>query len=208
MVAVFKEHEVVKVQGRDFPVIGGRLRIAHEIFKDRLSIETELVDYEVDRFAVVRARVETSSGVFSATGTATSARDPKLADSLLELAETRACARALRLSGVGAETCGYEELRAGEVLGERPREKEPTPGLDKREPSGRPRPALATGAQKRAIVSLVRRLGREMDHVLQEFGPGSDLESLSLTAASSLIDKLKARAGNGHRAGHEVRVAR
>lgn len=111
----FKEHEIVRVQGRDFPVIGGRLRIVHEL-NDKVFIGTELVDYVIDVHAVVRASVETTRGRFTATGTSSGARDPKLADSIIELAETRAVARALRYAGIGVECCGFEELGNGEVL--------------------------------------------------------------------------------------------
>lgn len=197
----FKSEEIVRVQGKDHPVLGGRLRIAHEIFKEKLSIETELVEYEIDRFAVVRARVETPAGVYSATGTATAARDPKLADSLLELAESRACARALRLSGVGTETCGYEELGASEALGggDPQRQERTSPQVASRvNGNGRQRPTPATSAQRRALMSIADRMGRDLDQVVAEVFPDHAPDDLSLTQASQLIDKLKMKNGNGH----------
>lgn len=48
----FKEHEIVRVQGRDFPIIGGGLRIVHESHKDKLSIETAIVEYVLDSYAI------------------------------------------------------------------------------------------------------------------------------------------------------------
>ena len=105
-------HRKVKVgnewQTRTFPVVGGRLRILHEN-NDNLTIQTEIVCLDND-FAVVKAVVESHKGKFNGTGTASSQRDAKLADSLVELAETRAIARALRFGGIGVEYTGAEEV--------------------------------------------------------------------------------------------------
>lgn len=209
--AKFKENKIVRVQGRDFPIVGGRLRIAHEIHQGKLSIVTELVDYRIDQHAVVRADVGTDGGRFTATGTATAARDPKLTDSLLELAETRAVARALRFAGIGVETCAFEELGEGEVLGgDRARGENRTSvqGSNDGSRNGRRRPTLASSAQKRAIESLARRLGRDVTAVLHGILPGTDLETLTLIEASSIIDLLKSKAGNGHGNGHAAEERR
>ncbi|MBM3300237.1 MAG: hypothetical protein FJY85_09810, partial [Deltaproteobacteria bacterium] len=112
----FREDELVsrrvKVgqewQTRVFPVVGGRLRILHEN-NDHISIQTDIVRMEQD-FVVVRASVESQRGKFSGTGTASAQRDARLADSLVELAETRAIARALRFGGIGVEYTGAEEV--------------------------------------------------------------------------------------------------
>jgi len=105
-------HRKVKVgnewQTRTFPVVGGRLRILHEN-NDNLSIQTKIIRLDND-FAVVKAVVESHKGKFNGTGTASIQRDAKLADSLVELAETRAIARALRLGGIGVEYAGAEEV--------------------------------------------------------------------------------------------------
>lgn len=194
----FKENEIVRVQGREHPVIGGRLRIVHELHREKLSIETELVDYVLDQYAVVRARVVTAVGSFSATGTAAANRDPKLVDSLLELAESRACARCLRLAGVGVETCGYEELGTREGLGgevaDRPRK--PISTAPTRLNGHRPAPA--TSAQHRALAAIASRMGRDLDTVVAEVYPDLGSADLTLAQASALIDKLKTKNGNGH----------
>jgi hypothetical protein len=112
----FREDELVsrrvKVgnewQTRVFPIIGGRLRILHEN-NDHLSIQTEIVRLDSD-FVVVKAAVENQRGKFNGTGTASGQRDARLADSLVELAETRAIARALRFGGIGVEYTGAEEV--------------------------------------------------------------------------------------------------
>ncbi len=105
-------HRKVKVdnewQTRTFPVVGGRLRVLHEN-NDHLGIQTEIIRLDPD-FVVVKAEVESQRGKFNGTGTASGQRDAKLADSLVELAETRAIARALRFSGIGVEYTGFEEV--------------------------------------------------------------------------------------------------
>ncbi len=95
-------------QSRTFPVVGGRLRILHEN-DDHLGIQTEIIRLDAD-FVVVQAAVESQRGKFNGTGTASGQRDAKLADSLVELAETRAIARALRFSGIGVEFTSFEEV--------------------------------------------------------------------------------------------------
>ncbi len=112
----FREDELVtrkmKVNGEwqscTFPVVGGRLRILHEN-NDHLGIQTEIIRLDAD-FVVVKAAVENQRGKFNGTGTASGQRDAKLADSLVELAETRAIARALRFSGIGVEFASAEEV--------------------------------------------------------------------------------------------------
>jgi hypothetical protein len=112
----FREDELVsrrvKVgndwQTKVFPIIGGRLRIIHETCS-RLNIATEILKLEPD-FAVVRATLESEKGKFCGTGTASAQRDARLADSLVELAETRSIARALRFGGIGVEFTSAEEV--------------------------------------------------------------------------------------------------
>ncbi len=105
-------HRKVKIgnewQTRTFPVVGGRLRILHEN-NDHLGIQTEIIRLDPD-FVVVQAAVESQRGKFNGTGTASGQRDAKLADSLVELAETRAIARALRFGGIGVEFTSAEEV--------------------------------------------------------------------------------------------------
>ena len=112
----FREDELVsrkvKVgqewQTRVFPIIGGRLRILHES-NESLSIQTEIVRLEPE-FVVVQCRSREPKRKFNGTGTASGQRDARLADSLVELAETRAIARALRFGGIGVEYTGAEEV--------------------------------------------------------------------------------------------------
>jgi len=209
----FRDGEIVRVQGRDFPIIGGRLRIAHEA-NEKVSIGTELVDYVIDQHAVVRASVEIARGRFTATGTSSAARDPKLADALIELAETRAVARALRYAGIGVECCGFEELGAGPVLeGSTPRQIADNNHDKDRSQIGRHRGngnggnghhTPATTAQRRAIVSLAHKLGIELDDAVAKVFTGIGFDDLSLGEASTLIDKLKSKAGNGGGHGQTV----
>jgi hypothetical protein len=108
----FREDELVtrrmNGQTRVFPVVGGRLRLAHGE-NEKLSLQTELVSWD-GKYAVFRCTATTSKGDFVGYGTANSDRDARLSESLIELAETRSCARALRFAGYGLEYCGAEEV--------------------------------------------------------------------------------------------------
>jgi hypothetical protein len=92
----------------EYPKVGGRLRIAHEQ-NDSISITTEIVQYD-GQVAVVKAMCSTDKGSYSGIGMSSVERDAKIAPAILELAETRAIARALRFSGVGVEYCSAEEI--------------------------------------------------------------------------------------------------
>ena len=119
----FREEELVsrrvKVgnewEVRTFQVVGGRLRQAHEQ-NDNLGLQTELVSWN-GQYAVFKCCAVTGKGQFIGYGTANAQRDARLADSLVELAETRSIARALRFAGYGLEFCGAEEI-AGVAEGE------------------------------------------------------------------------------------------
>jgi len=112
----FREDELVtrkmKLNGewqtRIFPVVGGRLRLAHEQ-NDSLSLQTEMVSWD-GQYAVFKCCAVTAKGQFVGFGTANSQRDARLAESLIELAETRSIARALRFAGFGLEFTGAEEV--------------------------------------------------------------------------------------------------
>jgi hypothetical protein len=76
--------------------------------------------------ATVKSEVKCDKGQFTAYGAASASKDEKLLDSLLELAETRAIARALRFAGYGVEYTGVEEI--GDTKGEAlPKAKTPSP---------------------------------------------------------------------------------
>ena len=92
----------------EFPKVGGRLRLAH-LENDSLDISTEVFQYD-GNLAVVKAVCTTTKGCFCGLGMASTERDAKIAPALLELAETRAIARALRFAGYGVEYCSAEEI--------------------------------------------------------------------------------------------------
>ncbi len=164
--SAFREDELVtrkmKVNGewqsRTFPVVGGRLRILHEN-NDHLGIQTEIIRLDND-FVVVKAAVESQRGKFNGTGTASGQRDAKLADSLVELAETRAIARALRFSGIGVEFTSAEEvshMAASDSEKEQSGSKAPAPAFpedngtgksEKSKPSGDGIDVTTTGATR------------------------------------------------------------
>lgn len=197
----FREDELVsrkvKVgnewQTRVFPVVGGRLRILHES-NERLSIHTEIVRLEPD-LVVIRAAVESDRGKFNGTGTASSQRDARLADSLVELAETRAIARALRFGGIGVEYTGAEEV--SHVAGTEPETKQ-SPSKDPEkvfpESKSEAKPAVngtgkATQAQCRALWALTKRARYHEDDIASLLTPFqvSRFEDLPREAASQLI---------------------
>jgi len=194
----FQEHELVtrrvKVNGewqtRTFPVVGGRLRLAHET-NDRLCIETELLKLETD-MVVAKATVETDKGRYCGTGTASAQRDARLADSLVELAETRAIARALRFGGFGVEYCSAEEvshLSDTEPATAKPKE----PGSNRKSTQRSANNGRATTAQVRALYALTRKAGytqEDISHMLSSLD-ASTFEDLSREAASRLITSLQ-----------------
>src|SRR5271157_4422854 len=108
----FREDELVtkQVNGqvRVFPVVGGRLRLAHEQ-NDNLSLKTEIISWD-GQYAVVKCSARITKGQFVGYGTANSQRDSRLSESLIELAETRSIARALRFAGYGVEYTSAEEV--------------------------------------------------------------------------------------------------
>ena len=108
----FKPEELITKNGKSYPVVGARLRVAHEE-NQHLQIITDVISFEAMDQAVVKAMVKSDKGEFSAYGVASASKDTRLIDSLLELAETRAIARALRFAGYGVEYTGIEEI--GEV---------------------------------------------------------------------------------------------
>jgi hypothetical protein len=201
-------------QTRVFPIIGGRLRILHEN-NDSLSIQTEIVRLDND-FAVVKATVESKKGKFNGTGTASGQRDARLADSLVELAETRAIARALRFGGIGVEYAGAEEVSHVSPESDQTTIKQPPSvfpeanGEDKTEskassdaienpPRGNgstPRSrgnGRATQAQVRALFALSKRANYHDDDIAQMLAPFdvSRFEDLPREAASKLIGSLQ-----------------
>jgi hypothetical protein len=120
--------ETVNGQTRVFPVVGGRLRLAHEE-NQNLNLQTEMVSWD-GQYAIFKCSAVTSKGQYVGYGTANSQRDAKLAESLIELAETRSIARALRFAGYGVEFTSAEEV--SHVVGTAPDRqhsgsKQPTP---------------------------------------------------------------------------------
>lgn len=110
----FKPEEMIERRNKDgsitkYPIVGGRLRLLHEV-NEKISITTNLIQFTHLQQATVQAKVTTAKGEFSAYGCSSVEKDKRLVTSLLELAETRACARALRFAGYGVEFTGSEEI--------------------------------------------------------------------------------------------------
>lgn len=188
-----------------FPKVGGRLRVAHEQ-NERLGIQTEVIRFD-ETCAVVKATVTTMKGAFCGFGTASAQRDQRLADSLLELAETRSIARGLRFSGYGVEFAGAEEMShvvpETESPGVRNESKDHKPLFEPEDDQGKPEtkaPAQpknggngsggkATGAQCRALYVLskkARMCDEDLDGLLRPLN-ANRFEDLTLSDASRLI---------------------
>jgi hypothetical protein len=207
----FREDELVtkkmKVNGewqtRTFPVVGGRLRLAHES-NERLSIQTEIIRLEPE-VVVAKATVETHKGSYSGTGTASAQRDARLADSLVELAETRAMARALRFGGFGVEYCGAEEVNhvpdtepssAANKSGETASGEETGKGPNQKLAQRCANYGRATTAQVRALHALTKKAQyseEDIDRILFPLNAAT-FQELTREDASQLITALQSEA--------------
>jgi hypothetical protein len=219
----FREDELVsrqvKVgnewQTKVFPIIGGRLRLAHEE-NETLSLQTELVNWD-GQYAVFKCCAITGKGSFIGYGTANAQRDTRLAESLIELAETRSVARSLRFAGFGLEYTGAEEVShvaASESEKEQSGGKAPAPVFPEDNGNGKPDAAAqhcvpgngkeeskpqrcgigqATQAQCRALYALTKRANyqeADIGEMLARFEV-SRFEDLSRESASQLIGHLQ-----------------
>lgn len=202
-------HRKVKVgnewQTKIFPVVGGRLRLAHE-GNETLNLQTEMVSWD-GQYAIFKCCAVTGKGQFVGYGTANSQRDARLAESLIELAETRSVARALRFAGFGLEFTGAEEVShvaaAEPNSGEQSENKSHKPVFVQEESQGKAEskaPAQpknsgngnggkATGAQCRALYALSKKAqmcDEDLEGVLRPLN-AAHFEDLSISDASRLI---------------------
>jgi hypothetical protein len=211
----FLESELVtkRVNGqtRVFPVVGGRLRLAHEE-NETLSLQTELVNWD-GQYAVFKCRAVTTKGEFVGYGTANDQRDARLSESFIELSETRSIARALRFAGYGLEFTGAEEVShvaAAESDGDQPRTKGGKPVFPVDRGNGTPveqnrtsagdgsKPqgcgnGRATQAQCRALYALTKRAQyteQDIESMLRPLS-ASTFQELSRESASQLITYLQ-----------------
>jgi len=178
--------------------------LAHEE-NQNLSLQTELVSWD-GQYAVFKCCAVTSKGQFIGYGTANDQRDSRLAESLVELAETRSIARSLRFAGFGLEFTGAEEVShvgATESETEQTTNKDDKRVFESQESDGKPEtkaPAQpknggngnggkATGAQCRALYVLSKKaqMGDEdLDSLLRPLN-AARFEDLTIADASRLI---------------------
>ncbi|HYE83787.1 MAG TPA: hypothetical protein VEG39_16680 [Clostridia bacterium] len=183
MLSTFRNEELVKVQGKIYPVVGGRLRLAHDENKS-LSIETNVIQYN-EETTVIQASVRTEKGTFTGLGNASVKRDRVLSNAILELAETRAIARALRFAGYGVEYTGYEEVGEGKNL---------SPEETQLKDEEQKKSEGATKAQISTIFSIAKNLNMsndELRELIQERTGKSFSKDLSKRDASQIISALK-----------------
>ena len=205
----FREDEITVIRDNVYPKVAGRLRLAHEQ-NDTLSISTEVIRYD-ESIAVVRATCSTNKGTFSGIGMASMDRDRKIAPAILELAETRSIARALRFSGYGLEYCGAEEVSHNNGTNGASFQSQAPPvqhqGYPFQPPQNPPanntNPAEGqshntgngriTGKQHKYIITLLGNTGRSKkdmdDYCVRTYG--TTVQHLSKQDASSLIKELQ-----------------
>ena len=204
-------HRKVKVgnewQTRTFPIFGGRLRLAHERNK-AMSLQTEMVSWD-GQYAVFKCLATTEKGQFVGFCSANSQRDSRLSESLIELAETRSCARALRFAGYGLEYTSAEEVSHVESdqapKKDRKPNKDPKPIFPDSDSHGKPEgnsskksagnggARKATQAQCRALFALTRKAGfaqEDIDKMLSPLSAGV-FDDLAREDASRLIADLQ-----------------
>ncbi len=201
----FREDELItrKVNGqtRVFPVVGGRLRLAHGE-NQTLNLQTEMVSWD-GQYAIFKCSAVTSKGQFVGYGTANSQRDARLAESLIELAETRSVARALRFAGFGLEFTGAEEVShvsATDAEREQTATKEPQQIFPQDNDHGnnetkwvRNGTAKATQAQCRALFALTKRAqysDQDVESMLRPLNAAT-FQDLTRESASQLITYLQ-----------------
>jgi len=194
----FTEKEIVKFErynkklGKNvivsFPVVGGRLRLFHEdlsgIGRGRGGISTDIVKYESD-IAVVKATLNINENVFTGVGMASKSRDEKIWPAILELAETRAIARALRFAGYGVEYTGAEEMQHVKNFGEdvdvTPSEDEKDQGVnDDVKHSVKPSAQTGEPSLKRQVWNLITS---SFPNVQENYLAGATLEFVGDTMA-------------------------
>jgi hypothetical protein len=154
------------------------------------------------QFAIFKCSAVTNKGQFVGYGTANSQRDARLAESLIELAETRSVARALRFAGFGLEFTGPEEVShvaAAEQEREQTGSKEPVRVLPQGDGESKPeaKPAgngngKATQAQCRALYALTKRAqytDQDIESLLRPMNAAT-FQELSRESASQLITYL------------------
>lgn len=89
---------IVKIHGKDYMTVAGRVQLAHEQLK-KLTITTEVLP--IPDMVVVRATVTTDKGVFTGISAANPSKQIER-QSPYEVAETSAVGRALGFAGYGA----------------------------------------------------------------------------------------------------------
>lgn len=215
----FREDELItrKVNGqtRVFPIVGGRLRLAHEE-NQNLNLQTEMVSWD-GQYAIFKCSAVTNKGQFVGYGTANSQRDARLAESLIELAETRSVARALRFAGFGLEFTGAEEVshvtvteaETEETSNKRPDKvfdqgngnskaetKASSDAIDRPDHGSKPQSCgngRATQAQCRALYALTKRAqysDQDIESMLRPLNANT-FQDLTRESASQLITSLQ-----------------
>jgi hypothetical protein len=123
--------EIANIKGKRHPYLHGKLRLLRENFPNA-SVVADIVSDTTDassRTVIVRAVILDVSTQREAQchGAANSRSDADLADSLVELAESRAIARAARFFGLAMNATSAEEVQGRKTF-EREEQKAPRSG--------------------------------------------------------------------------------
>lgn len=159
-----KQH-TVKLGGKDYVQVSGRVLIAHDGNPEQLSIVTEVV-YEDEEKIRVRAAISTHKGTF--TGHAESYKrtgGPQEKKTPLEVAETSSIGRALGFAGYAIEG-GIAS--ADEVSNSVSREEQQAPQRKER-PQGPASPNHPSRAELKASIDTLRERHWTADRIKAEY---------------------------------------
>lgn len=187
-----------------YPKVGGRLRLAHED-NDQLSINIEVIQYD-QSVAVIKAVVETRKGIFSGIGMSSVERDQRIAPAILELAETRAIARALRFAGYGFEYCGAEEV--SHLVNGHSKEQETKPPANQHSNRDSSNGGAGNGGESGRItnkqLNYIVNLGKDQQVSSKDLDKesvslfGVRMNHLTVKDASTFIEELRNRVETRH----------
>lgn len=193
-------------EGKQFALFRDLLHQAHQEGLSLLSTKLIQIPTEANQWtSIVQATVQTQKGTFQGFGDASPGNvSPEVSPHYIRMAETRALARALRFA-TNVGMTALEELGgiSDRILADPPKEarhQEPSVSSPPVQPTVNPSPP-ATEPQLRAIHAIAGNKGmteKSLEAFVQETFK-APLEQLTIQEASSLIDKLKTKNGNGYR---------
>lgn len=155
------------------------MRLAHE--EGLMSVTAEVVSFNPrDHAAVAVTAIYEGGRSFTGYGYADKERDKMLAVAMLELAQSRALARALRFGGQGMEYTGAEEVSHIQEGDGSPVPSRPSP----------PTPSSVSGGPTDKQLALIRSLREQL--ALMTGQPVNPPSPKTAKAASEMIENMQA----------------